>query len=466
MASMLDKDKKKMQERHEKILVAMTKEPANALCADCGQPVKSISLDVWTAEQIEAIQAKGNAKVNAQYNPNAELHPPPSGDREMEQYIRNKYERRLFMTQSSREDRSESSSSRPPTGSSRAAIGISDTSMSKLRSMGFTDDTRNAQALRRSHGNLERAIDILVSEAPLSQPVSRTSSRTGASTPAPPAPKADPMIDLLGLDDGFSAASPAASAGVNTNLVSGTPKSPLSATPSGGSSIRTQTTTQLSGLFPPPPGMSSGLGSMSKAPVAAPAAPAQDTDASGFSDFGQFTDSSFFNQTAPAPAAPANSQPPTSGRFDKNSILSLYSSGNTQRTMQPMASQLSNSMAGMSLAGGHGGVNPTTSWMQQPTSPAHPPQTSSSTPASSFGFQQFAGFQSASANTPLSSSRSPVSSGTQPQQASGGSLMDFGDSFSAFSSAPTTKNTAASSAKSPGLKSNKDLFGEFSDLLR
>ncbi|RKP38105.1 hypothetical protein BJ085DRAFT_16457 [Dimargaris cristalligena] len=121
-----------MQERHEKILVAMTKEPANALCADCGQPgprwaswnigvflcircsgfhrkmgthiskVKSISLDVWTAEQIEAIQAKGNAKVNAQYNPNAELHPPPSGDREMEQYIRNKYERRLFMTQSSR----------------------------------------------------------------------------------------------------------------------------------------------------------------------------------------------------------------------------------------------------------------------------------------------------------------------------------------------------------------------------
>lgn len=67
--------------------------------------MKSLTLDKWTDEQIESMRSKGNAKVNLTYNPNPERFPFPSNPRylryiyfsEVQQYIADKYERKLFM---------------------------------------------------------------------------------------------------------------------------------------------------------------------------------------------------------------------------------------------------------------------------------------------------------------------------------------------------------------------------------
>ncbi|KAJ1918902.1 Gtpase activating protein [Tieghemiomyces parasiticus] len=518
MSAPNDKERKKMAERHEKILVAMTKEPSNAVCADCGQPgprwaswnlgvflcircsgfhrkmgthisrVKSISLDVWTAEQIESIQAKGNAKVNARYNPHADLHPPPSGDREMEQYIRNKYERRLFMDRAARDDTgagSTSASSGRTTSTSAASI--SGTSMAKLRSMGFTDEMKNATALRRTRGNLEQAIDILVSDSPLTS-VSRTTSNSKTTGPSLPPRKADPMVDLLGLDDGF-AATPSASgdggsvAG-NASLTGGSR--------GGGDLLGGGSASQSPGFsgagFSPLPAPGGRATAMPGPSAVAPAAQPSDTDSLSALDFGQFTDSSFFSQPAAAPAAPASQPatqnansaasqpPPSSGRLDKTSIMSLYSSGNSQRN------SLNSAMTGLSL-GNTAAMNTTSAlgnlpttpnpWQtavtpQSPAQPAYPPMQSS-----------HGSFSSLSSLSGLA----PPTLRSQPAAAGGANNSLLGISNSAvnstmgsplatpppnpmagFGSFQSTPNSSVGQAQPR--KTDKDLFGEFSDLLR
>ncbi|RIB11443.1 hypothetical protein C2G38_1978249 [Gigaspora rosea] len=103
----MDRAKKVVNEKHERILLELTKQPGNDSCADCGvkgprwashslgiflcircgglhrkmgthiSKVKSISLDSWTPEQIENMRQWGNLKANAKWNPRPELHPMP-----------------------------------------------------------------------------------------------------------------------------------------------------------------------------------------------------------------------------------------------------------------------------------------------------------------------------------------------------------------------------------------------------
>ncbi|KAJ1970655.1 Gtpase activating protein [Dimargaris xerosporica] len=461
MASMTSKEKKRMQEKHEKILVALTKEPANAVCADCGQPgprwaswnlgvflcircsgfhrkmgthisrVKSISLDVWTPEQIESIQAKGNAVSNARYNPHADLHPPPSGDREMEQYIRNKYERKMFMTQSALESEVTASRSRhaPPTPARASASSRtvpSETGMARLRSMGFSDEVKNAAALRRAHGNLEQAIDILVADSP----GLNDSTTVPTPKPAAPAPKPDPMMDLLGLDDGFASSSAAPVVPCHTQA-SGSMASLQNALAS--TTLSSQTSPAPLGLFPPPPGMS-------QPSLAQPVAKASEsTDAN---DFGQFTDASFFSQPAVPPAATPTATSnvsalsalsPNTGKFDKSSILSLYS---TNKPAQP-AVATNPMMIGLNVQASNTNV-----W--QNSSPAPQPLTTQATMPNL-----------------LATTSNATTASTPAQPAASSALLDFGS----FTSPAPAKPADTSFKPNSSLKSNKDLFGEFSDLL-
>jgi hypothetical protein len=61
--------------------------------------VRSTSLDEWTPQQITSIQGKGNALINSSYEANmgkTQKIQTQSDDRSREDYIRSKYERKLF----------------------------------------------------------------------------------------------------------------------------------------------------------------------------------------------------------------------------------------------------------------------------------------------------------------------------------------------------------------------------------
>ncbi|CCM05416.1 uncharacterized protein FIBRA_07633 [Fibroporia radiculosa] len=65
--------------------------------------VKSLTMDMWTKEQVEIMKNIGNIRSNLQYNPNETRHPPPTNmidserDSDLEKFIRSKYEFKLFM---------------------------------------------------------------------------------------------------------------------------------------------------------------------------------------------------------------------------------------------------------------------------------------------------------------------------------------------------------------------------------
>lgn len=65
--------------------------------------VKSLTMDAWTKEQVEAMKQNGNIRSNAFYNPDEARHPPPTNmmeaerDSEIEKFIRAKYEFKWLM---------------------------------------------------------------------------------------------------------------------------------------------------------------------------------------------------------------------------------------------------------------------------------------------------------------------------------------------------------------------------------
>ncbi|KAI8372983.1 uncharacterized protein BYT42DRAFT_578779 [Radiomyces spectabilis] len=127
---MREQQSKSTQQRHERILNELARIPGNDQCADCKtknprwasyslgiflcircaslhrkmgthiSKVKSISMDRWSADQIETMrQSGGNATVNSLINPHPERHPLPlalDDDFAMERYIRSKWEKRSF----------------------------------------------------------------------------------------------------------------------------------------------------------------------------------------------------------------------------------------------------------------------------------------------------------------------------------------------------------------------------------
>lgn len=124
---------KAAQERQQRILLDLVRQPGNDVCADCKgraprwaswnlgificvqcagvhrkmgvhiSKVKSITLDTWTREQVDRMKEVGNVKSNKKYNPDEMRNRPPTNmeeserDSELEKYIRRKYEFRRFM---------------------------------------------------------------------------------------------------------------------------------------------------------------------------------------------------------------------------------------------------------------------------------------------------------------------------------------------------------------------------------
>jgi len=70
--------------------------------------VKSLTMDVWTREQVEQMRQVGNIKSNEMYNPDEVRHPPPANtidvarDSEIEKFIRDKYEYKRFVGRTDR----------------------------------------------------------------------------------------------------------------------------------------------------------------------------------------------------------------------------------------------------------------------------------------------------------------------------------------------------------------------------
>ncbi|KAI9513474.1 hypothetical protein F5148DRAFT_7258 [Russula earlei] len=119
-------------ERNQKALMELATKPGNDQCADCKTrnprwasynlgificmncasihrkigthvtKVKSLTMDVWSKEQVEHMRQTGNVKSNETYNPDEVRHPPPTNmvdmerDSELEKFIRDKYELKRF----------------------------------------------------------------------------------------------------------------------------------------------------------------------------------------------------------------------------------------------------------------------------------------------------------------------------------------------------------------------------------
>lgn len=182
--------------------------------------VKSLSMDTWSNEQVEAMKRNGNVASNRIYNPQNTRPPIPidvdEADSAMERFIRQKYQGRSGRTpvRNNNTGSTNSDDTPPPlppkTGSrfgfrsassifplsskakrdakqqdfdysgerspplslnkqsrvfgSDLGTGADDeleTKMAKLREMGFMDDKRNLAVLKGLSGNLERAIETL-----------------------------------------------------------------------------------------------------------------------------------------------------------------------------------------------------------------------------------------------------------------------------------------------------------------
>ncbi|KAK6529716.1 hypothetical protein TWF281_008879 [Arthrobotrys megalospora] len=182
--------------------------------------VKSISLDTWTNEQVDLMKRTGNVTSNATWNPDPLKHPAPvdleDSESIMERYIRDKYEHGKFrrdrqqsqdsgrlLTPSSGIKRDPSPSApRSRDGATRSSspfeskgnkiLGMNgsgsvsipneyEAKVEKLKDMGFGDGKQNAQVLKHTKGNMERAVEVLISMG------------GGTTSPIPP-PKDRPVV--------------------------------------------------------------------------------------------------------------------------------------------------------------------------------------------------------------------------------------------------------------------------------
>ncbi|KAJ2547995.1 Gtpase activating protein [Coemansia sp. RSA 1933] len=407
MVATTDKEQKRLAEKHNQLLAELVKQPENSKCADCGangprwaswnlgvflcircggahrrigthiSKVKSITLDNWTTEQIEHFSRIGNERANAFFNPHPERNPPPRTDREIERYVRDKYERRLFVDHRGgvpdpTAEGAASYSSQPasPSGATgeaaaltrlhelgfmnvrdnhsalkrfsfnvdaaaaylrgesaqaKPSISPSDPRVKQLLNMGFDHVGQNVQALGQCNGDLNQAIELLLSDNPPPRTSSAATPQTaskksppsvavsraaavGSSNSKPP----QPAVDLFN-DDIFGAA-PAkeapASTGIN-DILNG-----LSLGGTGSAAQQPASQQDLFGDFlsaqPTPPVQSQ----QQSRPVAAAVATAVGSSSAP----GPAVTSPTLATAAARPMSPS-----AKGTFDNDFIMSLYS---------------------------------------------------------------------------------------------------------------------------------------------
>ncbi|KAI8822115.1 putative GTPase activating protein for Arf-domain-containing protein [Fimicolochytrium jonesii] len=226
-----ERDKKKRDEANVKILQELLTLPDNQCCADCNErgprwastnhgvflcircgglhrklgthisKIKSITLDSWTPEQITHMKEWGNRKANEKLLAGGAPPAPAHSDQEMEQYIRNKYEKRNFET----------------SGGANQSVNMNlsrdaNTYASQLRTlqgMGFTDQIGNLGALKRANGNMDKTVEYLLAKQSSSSPsgsASQPSRDTSRSTTSAPAPRQQAQTQPGGRSPAMQAA--------------------------------------------------------------------------------------------------------------------------------------------------------------------------------------------------------------------------------------------------------------------
>ena len=162
--------------------------------------VKSISLDSWTSDQVDTMRSIGNTISNYNLNPLREW-PLREDDYGMEQFIRDKYERKKFTTQR------ETGSFRPIKSALKGSSAVTETpafsatanryakEMSTLRDMGFTNRAQLVDVLTQTNGDLAEATERLLNMGP-------TSNTTASGRPEKPKrPRVRFTLDTIGGED-------------------------------------------------------------------------------------------------------------------------------------------------------------------------------------------------------------------------------------------------------------------------
>ncbi|CAJ0634665.1 4439_t:CDS:2 [Entrophospora sp. SA101] len=149
MASSMERVKKVVNEKHERILLELTKQSGNDVCADCGSKGPrwaSHNIGIFLCIRCGGLHRKmgthisknmrqwGNLKANFKWNPHPEIHPAPVN----------------------------ASDSYNSNNNNNDHAPNYDNSLRQLRDMGFTDNTKNREILNTTKGNLSSAIEILV----------------------------------------------------------------------------------------------------------------------------------------------------------------------------------------------------------------------------------------------------------------------------------------------------------------
>ncbi|KAJ2091882.1 GTPase activator activity protein [Coemansia sp. RSA 986] len=448
MVATTDKEQKKLAEKHNKLLAELVKQPDNSKCADCGangprwaswnlgvflcircggahrrigthiSKVKSITLDNWTTEQIEHFCRIGNERANAFFNPHPERNPPPRTDREIERYVRDKYERRLFVDhrggvpdptaegasypQSPSQPMSPSS---PSDATSEAAaltrlremgfmnvrdnhsalkrfnfnveaaaaylrgdsvpakpkISPSDPRVKQLLNMGFDHVGQNVQALAQCNGDLNQAIELLLSD----NPPPRTTTTTSA-TPQPTTKKsppsvavstaaavgssnrtsAQPAVDLFN-DDIFGAAPAAKEAPASANINDMLNGLSLSSAPAS-----TSVPAAAASAARPQQDLFGDFGDFLSAQPTSTAAQSQQPKPAAYTATTTTTAAAATAAASPEPGHAVTSptlsaarpmSPPSKGTFDSDFIMSLYSKPTTSQSQAAASAGGSNS---------------------------------------------------------------------------------------------------------------------------
>ncbi|KAI2640307.1 ArfGap-domain-containing protein [Xylaria nigripes] len=279
---------KRQQARNERTLQDLVHNvPGNNLCADCAarnpswaswnlgiflcmrcaaihrklgthiSKVKSMSMDSWTADQVESMKRIGNIASNKTYNPQNKRPPVPidadEADSAMERFIRSKYVQppgrpttngaRIHNTGSSDEGtppplppktgtrffragtlsfRSKKEPQSPQESNSpqrtmaphvdylhnkpskilgasvhQDSVEATAQKLTQLRDMGFGDDKRNAMILKGVNGNLEKTIEALVRLGEGSGVLSPGSAYSVSSAPI----STKPVVNGLSITD-------------------------------------------------------------------------------------------------------------------------------------------------------------------------------------------------------------------------------------------------------------------------
>jgi hypothetical protein len=189
----MDREQKKRDEKQQKVLNQLLSKPENQKCADCPMrgpkwasvsigcflcircaglhrklgthisKIKSINLDTWTPEWIQFVSSMGNDRVNQYYLSRGNAPAVNTqNDSDMEAFIRNKYEKKSFSLHStaSIETAVHHSSQQSPTAN--ASTFPYSSQAQQLQTMGFKNQGINQEALSRTKGDLERAIEYIV----------------------------------------------------------------------------------------------------------------------------------------------------------------------------------------------------------------------------------------------------------------------------------------------------------------